>query len=59
MQQENSEIETETIQRLQLVDKFGDDAEAALRTASSANLKIRQDLEEQRKQHSEVITEQE
>lgn len=33
MQSDNSEIETETIQRLQLIEKFGNDANDGLQAA--------------------------
>lgn len=58
MQSDNSEIETETIQRLQLIEKFGNDASAGLQLASQQNQKLKQDLADQVNQHQEVIKEQ-
>jgi hypothetical protein len=57
MQSDNSEIETETIQRLQLIEKFGNDASAGLQLANQQNAKLKQDLEDQENQHEEVIKE--
>ena len=48
MQSDNSEIETETIQRLQLIQKFGDDASNGLAQAKSENSKLLKDLTEQK-----------
>lgn len=57
MQSDNSEIETETIQRLQLIEKFGNDASAGLQLANQQNQKLKQDLADQVSQHQEVIKE--
>lgn len=58
MQSDNSEIETETIQRLQLIQKFGDDASNGLAQAKSENSKLLKDLSEQKQQHKEVMSDQ-
>mmetsp|Transcript_5439 Transcript_5439/g.8430 ORF Transcript_5439/g.8430 Transcript_5439/m.8430 type:complete len:98 (+) Transcript_5439:398-691(+) len=58
MQNDNSEIETETISRLQLIEKFGNDAQSGLTLARQQNQKINQDLQEQKTQHAEVMKEQ-
>lgn len=57
LQNDNAEIETETIQRLQLIEKFGDDASAGLKVAEQQNQKLKQDLSDQINQHQEVVTE--
>lgn len=44
MQSDNAEIETETISRLQLIEKFGNDASAGLQVAQQQNQKLKQDL---------------
>ena len=44
MQNENSQIELETIQRLQLVEKFGDDARSGLEQAKSQKERLDEDL---------------
>jgi len=59
MQSDNSEIETETIQRLQLIEKFGNDANNGLEAAKHENAKLLQDLAEQKAQHKEVTSDQE
>tara|TARA_B110000285_G_C15062016_1_gene582924 strand:+ start:287 stop:547 length:261 start_codon:yes stop_codon:yes gene_type:complete len=59
MQSDNSEIETETIQRLQLIEKFGNDANNGLDAAKHENAKLLQDLAEQKAQHKEVTSDQE
>jgi len=46
MQSDNSEIETETIQRLQLIQKFGNDASNGLAQAKAENSKLIKDLSE-------------
>ena len=58
MQNDNADIETETIQRLQLIEKFGDDANQGLLVAKQENTKILQDIQDQRSQHMEVMEEQ-
>lgn len=58
MQNDNSEIETETIQRLQLIEKFGDDANQGLHTAKMQNSKIIKKIQDQKETHSEVMSEQ-
>ena len=59
MQGDNSEIETETIQRLQLIEKFGNDASNGLQAAKQENMKLLQDHQEQKTQHKEVTSDQE
>lgn len=56
MQSDNSEIETETIQRLQLISKFGNDASNGLQLAKQENSKLLKDLSEQKIQHKEVMS---
>ena len=58
MQGDNSEIETECIQRLQLIDKFGNDADVGLRGAQEVNKRLLSDQQEQKSQHAEVMQEQ-
>lgn len=58
MQSDNSEIETETIQRLQLIQKFGNDANNSLTHAKGENSKLLKDLSEQKQQHKEVMRDQ-
>ena len=58
MQSDNSEIETETIQRLQLIQKFGNDASNGLAQAKAENSKLIKDLSEQKQQHKEVMNDQ-
>lgn len=55
MQGDNSDIETETIQRLQLIDKFGNDAQIGLNGAQETHQRFKQDLMEQKSQHAEVM----
>ena len=43
MQNDNSEIETEKIQRLQLIEKFGDDANQGLHASKMQNTKYYQE----------------
>jgi len=58
MQNDNSEIETETIQRLQLIEKFGDDANQGLHAAKMQNTKIIKKIQDQKETHAEVMSEQ-
>ena len=58
MQSDNSEIETETIQRLGLIQKFGNDASNGLQLAQHENSKLMKDLSEQKIQHKEVMSDQ-
>lgn len=44
MQSDNAEIETETIQRLQLIEKFGNDASNDLQIALQQNQKLKNDF---------------
>lgn len=57
MQSDNSEIETDTIARLQIIDKFGQDAAQGLALAKQNESKISSDLQEQKSQHTEVMQE--
>ena len=58
MQNDNSEIETETIKRLQLLEKFGDDANQGLHIAKQQNETIKQVIQEQKNQHTAEMEEQ-
>lgn len=46
MQKNNSEIELETIKRLQLVEQFGVDANNGLHQANNQNVQIKRDIDE-------------
>lgn len=46
MQNNNSEIELETIKRLQVVEQFGEDAKNGLIQANAQNVQIKQDIDE-------------
>ena len=58
MQNDNAEIEQETISRLQLIEKFGQDANNGLQLAKKQNTKLLKDLAEQKSQHTKSIGEQ-
>jgi len=58
MQNDNAEIEQETISRLQLIEKFGQDANNGLELAKKQNAKLLKDLAEQKSQHTNIIGEQ-
>ena len=59
MQNNNSEIELETIKRLQLVEQFGVDASRGLAQANVQNVQIKQDIADQAKRHQEALAAQE
>jgi hypothetical protein len=58
LQNNNSKIETETIQRLLLIEKFGNDANNGLQLANQQNKKLHEDLNDQKNQHREVLQDQ-
>jgi len=58
IQNNNSKIETETIQRLLLIEKFGNDASNGLQLATEQNQRLHEDLNDQKNQHKEVLQDQ-
>lgn len=58
LQNDNSEIELETIQRLQLIEKFGNDAKNGLQQARQQQLQLEDDLAQQKRRHQKVMDEQ-
>lgn len=59
MQNNNSEIELETIKRLQLVEQFGVDASKGLAQANVQNVQIKQDIADQATRHEAALGAQE
>lgn len=59
MQNNNSEIELETIQRLQVVEQFGEDAAIGLESANKQGDQLAVDQEKQVKRHEDALQTQE
>ena len=56
MQNDNSEIELETISRLQLIEKFGNDANNGLHQAKQQNSQLEYDLKQQQEKHQQIMS---
>jgi len=55
MQNDNQEIELETIQRLQLIEKFGNDANENHHHAQGQHEQLEKDLANQQHKHENVL----